>query len=471
MRLEGLARDGEDVSELARRTEALDYFDDVRLLPGARRRSDKEAGSRSSSFAARSEGEVLMARGDSALARLPLLAKFGIGGGLLLLASSASPTSSSSTATSPASIKAAQAQERQLARAARGGAQGRVRLPEGPARSSPSASSASASSNKILPDDHRVSGVPERRSRTSPTSPGVSLTAWTPQHEVARAVLRARADEARARRAASTRSRSSSTASVSSIASSTWRTSRSPIPKQRGRRRDGRGRGLATAFRTVPEGAGESGDKRRGPKRATKPAGTSDGRARNGPRAPLRDSRRLPVSRSAARRSVVKAASRALASDGARPRRRRRSPRRRHRPTLPPLPKFEFQEADFAETERSRDPFRSLRRNVRRRGARARVKSQREVVLDQYALDELKLVGIVTRIQPAQAPCWSTPRGKGHVDQARSVRRPAGGRARRRPDAAPTYEINWRVDRIRDGDIVLVREDPAQPRRSRARRA
>jgi type IV pilus assembly protein PilP len=23
------------------------------------------------------------------------------------------------------------------------------------------------------------------------------------------------------------------------------------------------------------------------------------------------------------------------------------------------------------------------------------------------------------------------------------------------------YEINWRVDRIRDGDVVLIREDPA----------
>ena len=26
-----------------------------------------------------------------------------------------------------------------------------------------------------------------------------------------------------------------------------------------------------------------------------------------------------------------------------------------------------------------------------------------------------------------------------------------------------SYEINWRVDRIRDGDIVLIREDPANP--------
>ena len=25
------------------------------------------------------------------------------------------------------------------------------------------------------------------------------------------------------------------------------------------------------------------------------------------------------------------------------------------------------------------------------------------------------------------------------------------------------YQLNWRVDRVRDGDIVLIREDPAQP--------
>ncbi|HXX66377.1 MAG TPA: pilus assembly protein PilP, partial [Polyangiaceae bacterium] len=25
------------------------------------------------------------------------------------------------------------------------------------------------------------------------------------------------------------------------------------------------------------------------------------------------------------------------------------------------------------------------------------------------------------------------------------------------------YQLNWRIDRIRDGDVVLIREDPAQP--------
>ncbi len=26
-----------------------------------------------------------------------------------------------------------------------------------------------------------------------------------------------------------------------------------------------------------------------------------------------------------------------------------------------------------------------------------------------------------------------------------------------------TYQLNWRLDRIRDGDVVLVREDPNNP--------
>ena len=29
--------------------------------------------------------------------------------------------------------------------------------------------------------------------------------------------------------------------------------------------------------------------------------------------------------------------------------------------------------------------------------------------------------------------------------------------------AGATYQVNWRVDRIREGDVVLVREDPTNP--------
>lgn len=123
-------------------------------------------------------------------------------------------------------------------------------------------------------------------------------------------------------------------------------------------------------------------------------------------------------------------------------------------------PKIDFQEAEFAENEKSRDPFRSFAAMFVEE-ARGKVKSQREVLLDQYSVDELKLVGIVTGIDPAKAMLVD-PTGKGHVVQ----RGQFVGRAevvQASTTTARAYEINWRVDRIRDGDVVLVREDPQNP--------
>ena len=131
-------------------------------------------------------------------------------------------------------------------------------------------------------------------------------------------------------------------------------------------------------------------------------------------------------------------------------------------PVVPagPVIKADISEAEFTETERSRDPFRTFAR-VFKEEARGRARSQREVVLAQYGVDELKLIGIVTRIQPAKAMLVD-PTGKGHVIQ----RGQFVGRAdvvQTTSRSGATYEINWRVDRIRDGDIVLVREDPNNP--------
>jgi len=125
-----------------------------------------------------------------------------------------------------------------------------------------------------------------------------------------------------------------------------------------------------------------------------------------------------------------------------------------------PPPKVEVQETEFTESERSRDPFRSFARSFAQ-DTKARVHSQREVILSQYALDELKLIGIVTRVEPAKAMLVD-PTGKGFVVQ----RGQFVGRADvvQAPGAAGTvYEINWRVDRIRPSDVVLVREDPSNP--------
>lgn len=123
-------------------------------------------------------------------------------------------------------------------------------------------------------------------------------------------------------------------------------------------------------------------------------------------------------------------------------------------------PKVDIQENEFTENERSRDPFRSFATKFVEE-SKAHVHSQREVILGQYALDELKLIGIVTRAEPAKAMLVD-PTGKGFVIQR--------GQFVGRPDvvqgagqSGTTYEINWRVDRIRPSDVVLVREDPANP--------
>lgn len=125
-----------------------------------------------------------------------------------------------------------------------------------------------------------------------------------------------------------------------------------------------------------------------------------------------------------------------------------------------PPPKVDIQENEFTESERSRDPFRSYAAKFVE-DSKAHVHSQREVILGQYSLDELKLIGIVTRAEPAKAMLVD-PTGKGFVIQR--------GQFVGRPDvvqgagqAGGTYEINWRVDRIRPGDVVLVREDPSNP--------
>jgi type IV pilus assembly protein PilP len=128
--------------------------------------------------------------------------------------------------------------------------------------------------------------------------------------------------------------------------------------------------------------------------------------------------------------------------------------------SAPRPPQREFPESEFTETERSRDPFRPYARKFAEE-AKGRVKSQRQVLLAEFSVDDLKLIGIVTRIQPSRAMLVD-PTGKGHV-----VRRgDFVGRAdlvQMAGASGATYELNWRLDRIRDGDVVLVREDPNNP--------
>lgn len=129
--------------------------------------------------------------------------------------------------------------------------------------------------------------------------------------------------------------------------------------------------------------------------------------------------------------------------------------------SLPPeLKGPEYTENDFVESDRNRDPFRSFLVQNQQVNAQA-LKNQRKVELAQYSIDELKLVAIVQGADQPRA-MFVDPSGKGTVVyKGTFVCRPEvvhiGG------SNGPEYQLNWRIDRIRDGDVVLIREDPAQP--------
>ncbi len=134
------------------------------------------------------------------------------------------------------------------------------------------------------------------------------------------------------------------------------------------------------------------------------------------------------------------------------------------RPAAPSSPvvaakPFEIIESDFTESERHRDPFRSYAAfyvdNLRKA-----VKSQRQVNIAGYAVEELHLIGVISGAD--STAMLVDPTGRGWV-----VRK---GEYIGRPDVVKVsgsngveYQVNWRVQKIRASDVVLVREDPANP--------
>ena len=129
-------------------------------------------------------------------------------------------------------------------------------------------------------------------------------------------------------------------------------------------------------------------------------------------------------------------------------------------PAPGPVAGWVTSDSDFVETDDSRDPFRSFASALEDQTLpQARV--QRQVMIDSYSLDELKLVGIVTGSTEARAMLVD-PTGMGWiVKRGQYIGKPeivgiAGS-------MAPSYEVNWRIDAIRPDDIVVVRQDPAQP--------
>lgn len=117
-----------------------------------------------------------------------------------------------------------------------------------------------------------------------------------------------------------------------------------------------------------------------------------------------------------------------------------------------------YQDEDFVESPRRRDPFRAYTATFR---AKAPEDTQRRVVMPGTAVEEMRLIALVTGTARPKAMLLD-PAGVGHVvERGDYLGRPKLIQA----TGNVSMTINWRVDRIRENEVVLTQQDPADPSR------
>jgi type IV pilus assembly protein PilP len=119
-----------------------------------------------------------------------------------------------------------------------------------------------------------------------------------------------------------------------------------------------------------------------------------------------------------------------------------------------------YRDTDFVEDERNRDPFRSFVSELR---GKTPIAAQRAVIMPNTPIDAMRLIAIISGINQPRAMLvdekgigYVTARGD-FVGKADVVQ---GGGTENIP-----ITLNWRVDRIRENEIVVAREDPSAPNR------
>lgn len=123
-------------------------------------------------------------------------------------------------------------------------------------------------------------------------------------------------------------------------------------------------------------------------------------------------------------------------------------------------PAANYRDSDFVESDRNRDPYRSFASELK---GKVPIVAQRAVIMPNTPIDAMRLIAIISGITQPRAMLvdekgvgYVTARGD-FVGRADVVQ---GGGTENIP-----LSLNWRVDRIRENEIVLAREDPSAPNR------
>lgn len=122
------------------------------------------------------------------------------------------------------------------------------------------------------------------------------------------------------------------------------------------------------------------------------------------------------------------------------------------------LKRVPFRDDDFVESDRNRDPFRSFAKMF---SVKPPETAQRNVAMPNTAIEEMRLIGIVSGTARPRAMLVD-PAGVGHVvERGVYIGRPQVVQATENVQMM----LHWRVDRIRENEVVLTREDPTDPTR------
>lgn len=119
-----------------------------------------------------------------------------------------------------------------------------------------------------------------------------------------------------------------------------------------------------------------------------------------------------------------------------------------------------FKDDDFVESERHRDPFRSFALGTRRDGKSSEPapENQRQVIMPETNVEDMKLIAVISGLTRPKAMLTDTHNVGYVVQRGDYVGRPKVFQT----TGSVAMTLNWRVERIRDNEVVLTRQDPSE---------
>jgi type IV pilus assembly protein PilP len=121
-----------------------------------------------------------------------------------------------------------------------------------------------------------------------------------------------------------------------------------------------------------------------------------------------------------------------------------------------------FKDDDFVESERNRDPFRPYVSAFRTRsGDVSSGEVQRAVIMPNTPVEQMKLIAIVSGLSRPKAMITDNTQVGYVVERGDYV----GSPKVMQTAGSVAMTLNWRVDRIRENEVVLTRQDPTDPTR------